>query len=188
MINYYQPWLYPFLKFSKTSISPRVKRFFYHSFEDALWDLLKNKKIPRGSLFLIPDFYCGDVLENIRLHGYKFIHYPLDKNFQIKVSKFSKILKKHPPDAVVIFHACGITSRLLSDLSWIKVLDKKTLLIEDSVHRVINPSKLKLVSDSHFIIDSLRKISPLYGSSMYGTKKGMSFEPAKFNGASVYFL
>ena len=180
MINYYQPWLYPFLKFSKTPLSVKAGRFFYHSFEDALWDLLNKKKVPKGSLFLIPDFYCGDVLANIKLHGYKFILYSLDKHFRIKTKVFSKILKKYRPAVVVVFHAAGITSELMTDLSWTKMLGERTLLIEDCVHRVVNPANLKFISDNHFIIDSLRKISPLYGSCIYGTEKGMSYVPARF--------
>jgi hypothetical protein len=68
---------------------------------------------------------------------------------------------------VIIFHACGITSDLVIDRTWLPDLPSASLLIEDSVHRLVNPAGIKFLTDNHFIIDSLRKVSPLPGSRMF---------------------
>ena len=71
------------------------------------------------------------------------------------------------------FHAVGIQNSLLST---IKQWNNKTIIIEDSVHRLINPREVKLLGNNHFIIDSWRKVIPLQGSALYTTK---SFKASK---------
>ena len=52
-----------------------------------------------------------------------------------------------------------------------------TILIEDCVHRIINPSKIYFLKPNHFVIDSLRKVVPLQGSSLYGRQEDLGFPP-----------
>jgi hypothetical protein len=43
------------------------------------------------------------------------------------------------------------------------------------VQQLLDPSTVKPMNENHFLMDSLRKVSPFYGSFLYGTKKGMQF-------------
>jgi hypothetical protein len=185
MINYYQPFLLPFLGSKKSIIAGEVKRYYYHSFEDALWDLLIKKHVPKGSRILIPSFYCADVKNNIRLHGYVPQFYPVDKNFQIKESKLTLLIKRQKPSVLILFHACGITNTLVNP-SFI-ARHKDTYIIEDCVHRLVNPATVILFNDNHFVIDSLRKVSPLPGSFIYGTPVGLSFKQQPYHSTTYLF-
>ncbi len=42
------------------------------------------------------------------------------------------------------------------------------MLIEDCVHRIVDPQQIHLLTPRHFVIDSLRKVVPLCGSNLYG--------------------
>lgn len=179
MIEHYQPFLFPFLS-SKASVpNVFVKRYYYWSWEDGLWDLLQKKHIEKGSTVLIPDFYCTDVIDNIRAHGYIVAFYKLDQYFQIKKQALLRSVQRHHPTVVIIFHAAGITSTVVGTSSVIQKITKKALLIEDCVHQVLDPQTVKPVNEHHFLMDSLRKVTPLYGSFLYGTKKGMQFSQTK---------
>lgn len=188
MINYYQPWLLPFLSVKRKRVPLGIKRYYYHSFEDALWDLLFKKQIKKGSILLFPNFYCQDVLNNVKAHGYKYVLYPLDSHFQISSRAFRKYVKIYSPAVVFIFHACGITSRLITDVVKDKYLSRDVIIIEDCVHRLVNPEEIILFGDNHYVIDSLRKVSPLQGSCLYGTVKGLSFPQAVTSPVSKYVI
>lgn len=183
MIDHYQPFLLPFLKFQRNKITKGIKRYYYYSFEDGLWDLLKNKKIPKGTTILLPDFYCMDVVTNIKSHGWKIKYYPLNESFQITLSSFQKYISESNPSVIIIFNAFGITSNLTTNRQWANGLNEKTIIIEDCVHRLINPESVCIPKNNWFILDSIRKVSPLYGSFLYGTTSGMSFAqtPSRFN-------
>jgi len=156
-----------------------VKRYYYWSWEDGLWDLLKKKHVEKGSTILVPDFYCQDVIDNIRLHGYIVSLYKLDQHFQIKKQALLGSLHRHHPAVVIVFHAAGIASTVIGKSSLIHKITKKALLIEDCVHQMLDPQTVKPVNERHFLMDSLRKVTPLYGSFLYGTKKGMQFTQTK---------
>ncbi len=188
MHTYYQPWLLPFLGWKKHRLPPEVKRYYYHSFEDGLWDLLQKRGIPKDAIFLIPDFYCVDVLNNIETHGYRYVLYPLDQHFQISKKKFLEYIQRHTPQVIMIFHVAGIQSQRMDDPSWIPTLPKTTLVIEDAVHQLINPETITLYSDNHYLMDSPRKVSPIPGSNLYGAKKGMSFPQATTPILTQYWL
>lgn len=146
-----------------------LRRLFYVSWEDALWDLLANFKIENTSVCLVPDFFCMDVVKNMEQHGLRCVFYPLDSQLQIKPAVFAQYLRNHRTSVVVILHVNGITSSLFSqNPTWLKDLPKNALLIEDSVHRLVDPNKIRLLHPNHFFIDSLRKVAPLYGSNLYG--------------------
>src|SRR5512141_2170199 len=121
LVNYYQPWLLPFLTMRANYWPSNIKSYYYHSFEDGLWDVIDNK-FPKGKQLtvLVPDFYCKDVVDNILIRGHRVVYYPLDRNFQISNDKFTEFVKTYRPDIVIIFNACGITSNLMKKTGWIK--------------------------------------------------------------------
>jgi hypothetical protein len=189
MINYYQPHLLPFLQFRSNSLPPGLKCYYYHSFEDGLWDFLQHKFPPSSKVtLLVPGFYCSDVLDNLKLHGYKYLYYPVDKNFQISPSLFRVYLWLYRPEVVVIFNACGITSNLFSDTSWLSDLPVTSWILEDNVHNLTNPGHLKLLTNRHLIMDSIRKVSPIPGSRMFGGPQALNFAQHRSSYFSPYFL
>jgi hypothetical protein len=188
MLNYYQPWLLPFLQAKSSSVPMPLTMRYYHSFEDGLWDLIRHKFPSKKKVsFLVPDFYCSDVLDNLISHGFSYTYYPLDANFQISASHFKKYLWLYHPDIVIIFHACGITSNLLKDSSWLSDLPKTSILVEDSVHRLVDPQSIHLIHPHHVVMDSLRKDSPFPGSRMFGSPEFINFGKP-FSHLTIYQL
>lgn len=170
MISYYQTRLLPFLSLKAWAAPKKIYTHYYLSWEDALWDILPGLGLKKGSTILLPDFYCLDVIGNVISHGYQVVTYPLDTNFQISKSKFLQIYRQTKPGLVIFFHACGITNLLSRDQSLIQLLSKNSYILEDSVHRIIDSSDLTFLSDKHFVLDSLRKNTPLSGSFLYAPK------------------
>lgn len=144
---------------------------FFLSWEDALWQLLKNHKVPKGAKVLIPDYYCLDVVKNMEAHGLEYLTYEIKKDLQTNRDHFLFQLKKYKPAVIIVFHAVGIENSLLKNIKWLDYLSEKTILIEDSVHRVIDPKQLKFVSKNHYIIDSLRKVVPIQASRVFSQQK-----------------
>ena len=167
MINYYQPFLLPFLKHTPYRLPVTVRRTYFLSFEDGLWVLLKKMRIPKGSTILIPDFYCTDVVDNIRTHGFIPVLYPLDDQLSIADKKLTDCIRKHAPSVIIIFHACGIRRITRQKIESLCAEYPDTLILEDSVHRLLNPNTISLTHPNHYIMDSLRKVSPLPGSFLY---------------------
>lgn len=188
-INYYQPWLKPFLQHAPSVLPRGIKEYYYYSWEDGLWDLLKNKfPEEKGLVFLIPDFYCIDVVINIQARGHKVYYYRLNKDFQIDEENFAKEIKYRKPDVAVIFSACGITSNLLEHKSWVRHLKDKAIILEDAVHRLIDPKEITLINERHVVMDSLRKVSPLPGSRMFGAEAMLNFRQAPHTKVNFYLL
>ncbi|MCC6711228.1 MAG: hypothetical protein IT416_02645 [Candidatus Pacebacteria bacterium] len=159
-----------YLAFKSIKNKKNLVHYFYLSWEDALWDLIKYSSYKEGAIVLIPDFYCVDVVKNIEEHGLKCVVYPVDRNFQTSTTIFYQFLKRYQPKIVIIFHAVGITNQLIDQFKdWQSVLPKDCLLIEDSVHRLVEPNKLEFLTDRQVVIDSLRKVVPIQGSNLYGT-------------------
>jgi hypothetical protein len=176
-----------YLTFSSTISNQSFTHYFYLSWEDALWDLLKYFSYPKGSVVLIPDFYCADVVKNMKEHGLKCVTYPVDRNFQTSVKFFKQAINKTQPQIVIIFHSVGITNKLINQFNdWQAVLPKDCLLLEDSVHRLVEPNKLKLLADRHVVIDSLRKVIPIQGSNLYGTEVIKNLEQTKIFSTFFY--
>ncbi len=171
MLTYYQPFLFPFLHAKKYVLPKNVYRRFYISFEDGLWNLLRSHHITPGSVILIPDFYCMDVIQNIQHHGYTPVFYPLDDHFQISKKRFDYLRRVHKPTVIFLFHACGIQNTLLTDSAYIRKIARQSLIVEDAVQRLVNPKNIHLHHANHVIIDSLRKTSPLHGSFIYGSEQ-----------------
>ena len=187
MINYYQPWYFSFFTPKRHAPPKGVVRYYYHSFEDGLWDLIAHR-FPNGALFLIPDFYCMDVLENIVSHGSRYVLYPLNHEFQISGQEFTQLVQQHRPDIVLAFHACGITSHLMQKTDWMRALKPNAIVLEDCVQRLINQNEIRLVAKNHIIMDSMRKVSPVPGSFMYGSADMLSFAQARGARWSGYFM
>ena len=171
MLTYYQPFLFPFLHAKKYVLPKNVYRKFYISFEDGLWNLLKSQQIEHGSTIFIPDFYCMDVVQNIQLHGYTPVLYTLDDHFQISKKNSDYLRRIQKPTVLILFHACGIQNKRLTDPVYIQSVAQNSLVIEDAVQRLVNPENIQLHHANHVIIDSLRKTSPLHGSFIYGSKQ-----------------
>jgi hypothetical protein len=142
------------------------------SFEDALWSLI-SRNVSINSTLLFPSFFCVDVLDNCRLHGYKVETYPLDKYLEISEELLSDYIERTQPRVIFVFHPLGYYS---------KIIDYKTiwrddmLVIEDSVHRLVDSPVLR--NDNHIIIDSIRKITPLFGSCIWTT---LALDKPKYN-------
>jgi hypothetical protein len=168
--------LVKYLGIGKNKIPADSKRLFYLSYEDALWDILKKKDVREGSDVLVPDFFCRDVEKNIKSHNYKVIYYHINGDLSADAGSFEDQIKKHKPAVIIVFHPAGIASNLLKNRAWIKSLDEKVILIEDSVHRTLDPLKIKIFRKNHFVINSLRKVVPLQGSSVYGLKNDLDFD------------
>lgn len=164
--------LWTYLRRTSFQVPPDLTRYFYASWEDALWDLIRQLPIAPGSVALVPEFFCGDVVTNMEEHGLKIEWYPSNPDLSTPVADFIVRVKATKPAVVIVFHPVGITNQLWSQSAkWLPLLSPETLIIEDSVHRVVNPGTLKLLAPRHVVLDSLRKVVPLAGCNVY-TKTG----------------
>jgi len=181
MISTKPIYLSKYLRLKRNKTPLKVGRLFYLSWEDALWDILEKKKVKKNSTVLVPEFFCGDVENNIRNHGYKVAYFPVSKELITTEKQLTISIKKYRPSVIIIFHSIGILNTLLKKPTWLKYLNKRTILFEDCVHRVVDPNKIIFHKTNHFIIDSLRKVVPLQGSVAYAQKNDINFsEPPLF--------
>lgn len=171
MLNYYQTFLWPFLRTQRYQLPQGVAQQYYVSAEDALWHLTAEKQIPKGGIFLVPSFYCMDVVENIEAHGYPVRFYEVDDQLQISQAKLLAEVQKHQPVAVILFHAAGISLAACTPHLYkaVQQIRPDCLFLEDNVHRLTDPSQVRIFGQLHLIMDSLRKDSPLPGAFLYGT-------------------
>lgn len=167
--------LWKYLRFKKNKRPKNVGRLFYLSWEDALWDIFSKKNVKKGSTVLVPEFFCGDVENNIRAHGYKIAYYPVSPKLTATNKQLTESVLRYKPTVLIIINAVGIRNQFFDDISWVKNLDKNSVLVEDSVHLTIQPSQLKFYKKNHFIIDSLRKVVPLQGSNLFARKNDLNF-------------
>ncbi|MBI5127031.1 hypothetical protein HZA76_01080 [Candidatus Roizmanbacteria bacterium] len=179
-------FLFRYLKFKKNTVPENIKRLFYLSYEDALWDILDKKQVGKNSVILVPELFCGDVENNIINHGYKIAYYPVSNKLKTTDEQLVRSIKKYKPAVLIIFHAVGITNNLFRKTSWLKNIDENVILIEDCVHKIVDQHKTKFLKKNHFIIDSLRKVVPLQGSVVYGQKDDLNFAEPSFFQSSVY--
>jgi len=175
-----------YFSIQQAKIPTDVYHSFYASWEDALWDLLERFNIPYHATVLVPEFYCIEVINNMKAHGLLPIFYPMDQYFHTDPEIFETYVRRYRPSIVVIFHAVGMTNNLLTNTeTWIKSLPLSSLLIEDCVHRIVDPTKIEFLTDRHFTIDSLRKVIPLPGSNLYCSKP-LPTKPASKSSISIY--
>jgi hypothetical protein len=145
-----------------------VHRSFYLSWEDALWHLLTVYRIKKGAVILVPEYYCGNVMDHMAEHGLVVRTYPVDRHLTTQTRSLESLLRSVKPDILIIFHPVGIPNRLMDTAgTWVPLLPPHALLIEDCVHSVIKPSSLLFLRDRHFFMDSLRKVVPVQGSFIY---------------------
>lgn len=180
--------MFKYLKTEKNVFPSDLKRLFYMSFEDALWDMLKKKKVKKGSIILLPEFWCGDVQNNIISHGYKYVHYHVTDDFKVNDREIISKLKDLKPAVVLVFHPFGITNSLLKDISWLKYLPKESILLEDCVHRLVDPKSIRLITKNHIVMDSLRKAIPLQGGNIYGNPEFLNFKQDIINSSFFYSI
>ncbi len=169
MLTIQPPFIREYFLRSTTQLLPKgVFRRFSLSWEDSLWHLLLTQKVSHGSKILVPEFYCFDVVKNLKMHGLKVVTYEVDEKLRANKADFVIKLTKLKPEIVVVFHAVGIYNPLMDEIkSRQSLLRENVILIEDSVHKIIVPSEIKFVHRNHYVIDSLRKVVPLQGSCVY---------------------
>lgn len=160
--------IWKYLGKKKTSVREGVSHKFYLSWEDSLWDILRSYKIPENSTALVPSFFCMDVVNNMKTHGLRLVYYHLNNNLQGNEKEVINLIKLHKPELIIIFHAVGIKSKLINSEKFLRSLPSETILIEDAVHRLVNPQTVEIKRKNHFILTSLRKVVPLQGSVLFG--------------------
>lgn len=175
MVSQQPIFCFKYFQTKRNKLPKGMSSLFYLSWEDTLWDILMHKKIKSNSKIFVPEFYCGDVEKNIKEHGYKICYYKINSNLSVDKKSFVKGIKKYKPSVVIVFHPVGIKSNLFENPARLVKNIGNALLIEDSVHRTIDPTEFKIFNDNHFIIDSLRKVVPIQGSRVYGSKRGLDF-------------
>lgn len=165
-----------------------LKHLFYTSWEDALWDVLHHK-VRKGETILVPVFFCMDVVANIQSHGYSVSYYKTGSDLQTNLSDFILSIEKYNPSVIIIFHPVGITNTLIQHYAqWKRCVNEKTIIIEDCVHRITDPNKIKLLTPRHIRIDSLRKVSPVQGSNVYGNSNFLNFSESSIRHSLPYHL
>lgn len=177
-----------YFRLRKNNIPKGIKELFYLSWEDALWDILTHKKVKKGSLVFVPDFYCSDVEKNISKHGYRIIRYHINSNLEVDKKSFLNLIKKYKPAVVIVLHPVGIKSNLFDDINKLVKISGKAILIEDAVHRTLSTDDFTIIKTNHFVMDSLRKVVPLQGCRVFGKKEDLNFNVPPITQAFWYFL
>jgi len=168
---------FKYLSVRKNSHIKGQNTLFYISWKAAFRDLILAKKIKSSSVVLLPEFYCTNTAARMNNLGLRIKWYPCDKNFQTDPAYFKKCIKKYNPAIIVIFNPLGITNSLFKQKKmWIHALQYNSLLIEDCANRIINPKNIKLIAKNHVLIDSLRKVSPLYGARLFGSSSVLNYK------------
>ncbi len=162
------PLIMRYFSSSHSRNGDEVFRRFYLSWEDALWHLSSIYDIKPGATIMVPEFFCGNVIEHMQEHGLKVIMYPVDQFLTTSYPILTITLQKIKPDILIIFHPVGITNKLMEHQNkLITLIPKNSLFIEDCVHKVVDHQSVKLLHNRHFLIDSLRKVVPIQGSFLY---------------------
>lgn len=163
-IFFLQPFkVLPFLSWKRQVWPNEFVREYYLSFEDALWNLLPRLGYKRGSKILVPTFYCLDVIENMKAHGYIVDEYPIDSDFSIDESVVNSIIQEIKPDIFIDFETNGIPTHISERIS--RKLPFHALIVHDKVHSLISPTIENFpISEKHLILTSTRKVSPFPGS------------------------
>lgn len=159
--------IFSYLGSTKNSCHSDVSNTFYLSWEDGLWDIIRSFNIKKGSVILVPSFFCDDVIQNMRSHGLTAEYYAVDDDLQPDSDSIAHLIKKKKPAFLVLFHAVGIQNQCVTE-AFISKLPKNLIIIEDSVHRIVQHSQVRIFHDRHICMTSIRKVVPLQGSFMYG--------------------
>lgn len=165
---------------------------FYLSFEDALWALFAARKIEPGSSVLLPAFFCTEVMQNLRKHGFEVRTYRLDARLRCDRAALDAELEKHP-DVLILFRALGLDCPAPIELS--ERVSGVKLIVEDCAHALIDPAQVRIEDSRHAMIDCLRKVTPLQGSHLYvreGPKGALGYSRRswgyRFRAMGLYLL
>lgn len=188
MVSVQPIFSFKYFKSKKNTLPRDIKSLFYLSWEDAFWDVLEKKEVKSGSYVLVPDFYCSDVEKNIKNHGYKIVYYKIKKDLTVDKESFEYFSAKYKPAVVVVFHPVGIKSNLFDNKKWLIKTVKDSILVEDCVHRLIDPKEIRILKKNHFIIDSLRKVVPIQGARIFGKVVDIDFKVPPFYQSMFYAL
>lgn len=191
MFSQHPIYLHRYLTRHKNALPANLNQLFYLSWEDALWDVIKNLSKQPCPLFLLPDFFCVDVIHNMVRHGVRYQFYQINPDLQVNLSSFIHQIQHAHPDFIVILNVAGIRSNLFNNISdWLPYLPNHAWIVEDCVHQIINPSTVHLITENHLLIDSLRKVVPLVGSRMIGSCQSISLikQSRSFSNLPYLFL
>ena len=94
--------LWKYLKLKRNKLPKNIGRLFYLSWEDALWDILAKKNVKKNSIVLVPEFFCGDVEDNIRAHGYKIAFYPVSSKLITTNKQLAESILRYKPTVLII--------------------------------------------------------------------------------------
>jgi hypothetical protein len=159
--QFYPTLFWKFLSGNKPVLQINVPVANFLTFADSLWALCISENIPKGSTFLLPDFYCSDVTHFLTKIGYNFKYYELDHNLQVVKKDLIQKINQYNPSMIVLLDALGIRCNLARNSHWIKEQCTKGIyIIEDRVHSLTNPSTVQMYHNRHITIDTLYKVSP----------------------------
>lgn len=165
----YQPGFRHFISFKKNGTSETIPSVFFLSFEDALWAVCQQQ-LKEGALFLVPAFYCMEVVEELLKRGYRVEFYPVLKDLRADENGLLLRLRELEPAVCIIYHPLGADSGMVINSELLN-MNSGTFFIEDCAHRLLNPLEISIVGENHLVIDSLRKVTPFLGSRLFGVKK-----------------
>ncbi|MFA6322854.1 MAG: hypothetical protein WCX71_05305 [Candidatus Buchananbacteria bacterium] len=168
IIGFYQPLIFqPYAFFQKNYFK---KKNFFLSFADALVCLIKQLPgITGQDNILLPNFYCPDTLNFISHYG-RLIFYKVNSDFSIDKENYFEQIAKFNPKIIINYCFTGFELTLEEKTRLLQTIKPDTIIIDDFAHRIIEPEKIDYLNNNHFIIDSIRKHSPVLGSHLLGQK------------------
>ncbi len=168
-----------YLSVVKNPLIKGQNTLFYVSWKAAFRDLILAKKVKLGTIILLPEFYCTNTAARMNSLGLHIKWYSCSEQFYTDPVYFKKYIEKYRPTVIVVFNPLGITNSLFQQKKqWVCALPSNTILIEDCANRLINPKTIKFINENHILIDSLRKVSPLYGARIIGSKNVLDYKPS----------
>jgi hypothetical protein len=155
---------------------------FYLSFEDALWEVIKQHRFENKKV-LLPSFFCADVSSRIAERGFDLYYYSLDEDLRFNHEDFLNQIKNSAFAFVVIYYPMGMKDSVPS-IEWFReLLTEKTLLIEDYADTLLAENEIKIIDSNHIAIDSVRKLLPIQGARIWQSKL-----PSEINTFNIYRL
>lgn len=125
----------------------------YASGRAALYQILKYLKSEKGvSRILLPDYLCSSVLVPVKALELEFEFYPIDEVLELEEEAFASLYKSQT--AVLVINYYGLKD-LSKQVSFIRILDKDSIIIEDDVQAYYEFRKP--LGDVDFKFTSLRK-------------------------------
>jgi hypothetical protein len=148
-------------KFSKNNFK------FFLSFEDALWAVLKAHSFIEKKA-LIPNFFCSDVTNRIKEHGFKILNYKFDSNLKVDINSIKDIINSNRIDLFILYYPLGMTKNAPNPQEIRNIVGHNTIIIEDLADCLVEAPPYGIIDSRHYCIDSLRKLLPIQGSRIWG--------------------